>query len=127
MNRRRLEYEALHDSLLAVGGRLDQTMGGPGTPMGTGGRRAVYEVVDRLEFPSLLNTFDVPNPAASSPGRVFTTVAPQALYQMNGPFLRDAAKGLDSRSALIAPNPETRIVRLFWNVLGRPPAPDERA
>ncbi|MFT3882430.1 MAG: DUF1549 and DUF1553 domain-containing protein [Gemmatales bacterium] len=93
MNRRRLEFEALHDSILCVSGQLDGTMGGPAVPLFTGkNRRAIYRYVDRLDFPSLLTTFDVPNPANSTPQRNLTTVAPQALFLMNGPMVREAAK-----------------------------------
>lgn len=92
MNRKRLEFEALHDSILSVSGKLDATMGGPSAPLFAGkNRRAIYGYVDRLDFPSLLTTFDVPNPANSSPQRNLTTVAPQALFLMNGPLVREAA------------------------------------
>jgi hypothetical protein len=95
MNRRRLEFEALHDATLAVSGRLESTIGGPPErSIGGHHRRAVYGYVDRLEFPNLLTTFDVPNPAGCVPERTSTTVAPQALYLMNGPFARDSAKEL---------------------------------
>ena len=63
-NRRRLEFEPLHDAVLAVSGQLDTKLGGPAVRLfGGNKRRAVYGYVDRLEFPSLLTTFDVPNPA----------------------------------------------------------------
>src|SRR5207248_8857478 len=94
-NRRRLEFEPLHDAVLAVSGHLDLKVGGPSVRLfGKNTRRAVYGYVDRLEFPSLLTTFDVPNPAGLTPERTNTTVAPQALFLMNGPFARDAAKRL---------------------------------
>ncbi|HVL12240.1 MAG TPA: DUF1549 and DUF1553 domain-containing protein, partial [Gemmata sp.] len=94
-NRRRLEFEALHDATLAVSGQLDTKVGGPAVRLfGGNSRRAVYGYVDRLEFPSLLTTFDVPNPAGLAPERTSTTVTPQALFLMNGPFARAAAKQL---------------------------------
>ncbi len=128
MNRRRLEFESLYDALLAVSRSLDQKMGGAPVALFDGKmRRAVYAHVDRLEFPSLLSTFDVPNPAASSPGRIFTTVPPQALFLMNGPFLRDAAKRLlESRQFQECGDPTSRIDRLFLTVVSRKPNDNER-
>jgi hypothetical protein len=123
-NRRRLDFESLHDSLLAVSGSLDATVGGPAVPL-FGKRRAVYGYVDRLEFPSLLTTFDVPNPAALSPERTSTTVAPQALFLMNGPFARSAAKRLAANSQATR-DPAARLDAIFRTALGRAPSPDER-
>jgi hypothetical protein len=126
-NRRRLEFEPLHDAVLMVSGQLDFTLGGPAVRLfGGNRRRAVYGYVDRLEFPSLLTTFDVPNPAGLSPERVNTTVAPQALFLMNGPFARDAAKRLVAAHAKTS-DPGDRIDRLFLSVFGRRPTPEERA
>jgi mono/diheme cytochrome c family protein len=127
MNRRRLEFEALHDGLLCVGGNLNQSIGGPAVPLlGGQHRRAIYEQVERLEFPSLLSTFDVPNPASTNPGRIATTVPPQALFLMNSPFVRAIAR------QIVAAEPadqdaNRRIDRIFATVLGRKAAPDERA
>jgi hypothetical protein len=126
-NRRRLEFEALHDALLAVSGNLDPKAGGPPVAIPGANRRAVYGSVNRLEFPSLLTTFDVPNPAASTPQRTPTTVAPQALYLMNGPLARDAAKRLvQSPRVQKLTDPGKRLDAVFRTVLGRPPAADER-
>jgi hypothetical protein len=128
-NRRRLVFEPLHDALMAVSGSLDPAAGGPPVRLLTGTRkRAVYGYTDRLEFPTLLTTFDVPNPAASVPERTTTTVAPQALFLMNGPFARDAAKRLVTRPDVQSlTDPTARVERLYRIVYGRPPAPAERA
>ncbi|MBA4062479.1 MAG: hypothetical protein C0501_01995 [Isosphaera sp.] len=128
-NRRRLEFEPLHDAVLAVSGQLDPKVGGPAVRLfGGNRRRAVYGYVDRLEFPSLLTTFDVPNPAGLSPERTGTTVAPQALFLMNGPFARDAAKRLVALPAVQKlADPGERLDRLYRTVYGRPPAADEKA
>jgi hypothetical protein len=126
-NRRRLEFEALHDSLLSVSGNLDPRAGGPPVSIPGANRRAVYGSVNRLEFPSLLTTFDVPNPAASTPQRTPTTVAPQALYLMNGPLARDAARRLvQSPRVQKLTDPSERLDAIFRTVLGRRPAADER-
>lgn len=105
-NRQRLEFEPLHDSMLAVSGGLSNQIGGPSFPLFTGERRrAVYGFINRLEFPNLLATFDVPNPASASTERSSTIVAPQALYLMNGPFARDAARKLLASPAIQSSKP----------------------
>jgi len=127
-NRKRLEFEPLHDAMLAVSGSLDPSIGGPSFPLFTGKtRRAVYGYVDRLEFPSLLATFDVPNPASTNPERTSTTVAPQALYLMNGPFARDAARRLvNSSSMKAAKTTDEKLDTLFLATFARKPSSSER-
>jgi len=126
-NRRRLEFEPLHDAVLAVSGQLDLKLGGPpGRLFGNNKRRAVYGYVDRLEFPSLLTTFDVPNPAGLTPERTNTTVAPQALFFMNGPFARTAAKKLVALGELQKLSSRERLNRLYLIILGREPDANEK-
>jgi hypothetical protein len=86
----------------------------------------VYGYVDRLEFPSLLTTFDVPNPAGLTPERTSTTVAPQALFLMNGPFARAAAKQLVALPALQKLSDGDRLDRIYLTVYGRRPDADEK-
>ncbi len=126
-NRRRLEFESLHDAMLAVSGQLDPKLGGPAVRLfGSNKRRAVYGYVDRLEFPSLLTTFDVPNPAGLSPERTSTTVAPQALFLMNGPFARAAAKQLVALPAIQKLSDGERLDLIYLTVYGRRPDADEK-
>ena len=127
-NRRRLEFEPLHDAVLAVSGQLELTMGGPSVKLfGSNKRRAVYGYGDRLEFPTLLTTFDVPNPAGLTPERTNTTVAPQALFLMNGPFARAAAKKLIARPEVQKlGDPGERLDHLYRTLFGREPDSEER-
>ena len=127
-NRRRLEFEPLHDAVLATSGQLDLRSGGPSARLfGNNKQRAVYGYIDRLEFPSLLTTFDVPNPAGFAPERTNTTVSPQALFLMNGPFARDAAKKLVALPAFqkLADSGE-RLDWIYLTLYGRRPDADER-
>jgi hypothetical protein len=130
MNRRRLDLEALRDSLLLVSGNLDGTVGGasinmlatPAIP-----RRTVYASIDRLALPSLLRTFDFPSPDTTNPQRDNTTVAPQALFLMNHPFAIEMAQHLVNRPEMkSALDLSSRIDRLFEIVLGRRCTPEER-
>jgi mono/diheme cytochrome c family protein len=131
MNRRRLDFEALRDALLAASGRLDRTIGGPSikeiaAPSST--RRTLYGFIDRLNLPGLYRTFDFPDPNATSPRRDQTTVAPQALFLMNHPFVIEAARALLKRPE-IARETEVgvRIERVYHRLLGRKPDADEVA
>jgi hypothetical protein len=129
MNRRRLDFEASCDSLLAAAGRLDPTIGGPPVKdilAPTAIRRTVYGFIDRLNLPGLFRTFDFPNPDATSPRRDTTTVAPQALFLMNHPFVIECGRRLVERSEREAGNDvRARIRHLYGVVYGREPNTDE--
>lgn len=128
MTRRRLEFEALHDSILSVSGQLDPTTGGPAVPLFTGkNRRAIYGYVDRLDFPSLLTTFDVPNPAGSTPQRNLTTVAPQALFLMNGPMLRESAKRIEAKKEVQQKPTQEKLLAVYGILFQRVPTEREVA
>jgi hypothetical protein len=94
MNRRRLDFEALRDRLLAVSGQLSADMEGRGadlfsTPYTT--RRTVYAFIDRQDLPGTFRTFDFASPDVSTPQRPQTTVPQQALYGLNSPFVIEQA------------------------------------
>lgn len=129
MNRRRLDFEALRDSLLWSAGTLDLKTGGPSVDLlGGSPRRAVYGFIDRLALPGLLRTFDFPSPDNSSPQRDSTTVAPQALYLMNGPFAQECAKKLASRAEITRETTvEGRVNALVRLVFARAATADEQA
>ena len=96
-NRQRLDFEAMRDSVLAVAGTLDTTMGGPSValqepPLPT--RRTVYGFIDRQNLDGVYRTFDFAVPDATSPKRFVTTVPQQALFLMNSPFVQQQASKL---------------------------------
>jgi hypothetical protein len=135
MNRRRLEFEAMHDALLAVAGRLDVSLGGRPVDIEQppfSNRRALYARIDRNNFSSLLRTFDYPSPDASSPGRPVTTVPQQALYGLNSPFLREISESVvlhtgaaQLRDDAGQPDRAGQVTRLYRQILARDPAEDE--
>ena len=97
MNRRRLDFEALRDSLLAAAGQLDSTMGGHSVELSTppfAKRRAVYGFIDRQNLPGVFRTFDFATPDTTSAQRHVTTVPQQALFMMNSPFVVEQARAL---------------------------------
>jgi hypothetical protein len=95
---RRLEGEAIRDSLLAVSGTLDPTMFGPGSLAENTRRRSVYFTVKRSRQPNSMLVFDWPEHLVSIGARPATTVAPQSLYLMNSPEVRQYAEALANRS-----------------------------
>lgn len=100
--RRRLDFESTRDSLLAVSGSLDSRIGGPPANVLSGfvPRRTVYGFVNRMDLPGVMRSFDFPEPAATSPGRETTTIAPQALYFLNNDFVSECADRLLRRPEL---------------------------
>ncbi len=98
--RRRLDLEAWRDSVLAAADGVDDRLGGPSVSIWVNHwqpRRTVYAYVDRQDLPNLFSVFDFPAPAATSAQRDTTTIAPQALYQLNGPLLLQSAEHIWQR------------------------------
>ncbi|HZL88406.1 MAG TPA: PSD1 and planctomycete cytochrome C domain-containing protein [Pirellulaceae bacterium] len=129
MNRRRLELEAMRDSLLCVSGELDLTTGGRSVEMTKtpySRRRAVYGFIDRQDLPNFYRVFDIASPDQSSPRRPQTTVPQQALYFMNSPFVVERAKSLAAlREVTAAADPPARIQALYRQLFQRPATSDE--
>jgi hypothetical protein len=144
MNRQRLEGEAIRDGLLAVSGRLNPKMGGPGVvlplpPDVVGGakdakpttdkaehvRRSVYLFARRNLRTAFLEPFDLPDTNQSCPKRERSTTAPQALALLNSADVAVAAKNLANRLEREATTAEDRIVLGFRLTLGRRPSENE--
>jgi hypothetical protein len=141
---RRLEAEAVRDTLLAVSGRLDSQLYGPsiqpyraepqehrrlfGGPLDGAGRRSIYVKITRMEGPRFLEIFDFPSPLQSRGNRDVTNVPPQALAMLNDPFVIDQAKVWAKR--LVSRKDDTadaRIAAMFNEALGRPATQEELA
>jgi len=129
-NRRRLDFEATRDTLLVVAGKLNRTIGGPSVrePLAdSANRRTMYSYLDRLNVPSLFRTFDFPSPDATNPQRDTTTVAPQALFLMNHPFVMDCARALFRRSDVAGlKKPPAKVDRLHRLLYGRGATAEEQ-
>ena len=130
-NRRRLDFEAMRDTLLALSGRLDLTVGGRPvdiTKDDAAPRRTVYAFVERQNLPGIFRTFDFASPDTTSPQRFTTTVPQQALFLMNSPFVVQQATNLILRPDMIAADGENaRIARLYQIAFQRTPDADETA
>ena len=126
MNRRRLDFEAMRDSLLASSGQLDTAMGGRGQELADSRRRTVYGLIDRQNLPGVFRTFDFASPDASTPQRFNTTVPQQALFMMNSPFVIDRARALVATPPFQQPSAsEPQIHDLYQRVLARRAEPGE--
>ena len=144
-NRVRLEGEAIRDSLLAVGGRLNPTMFGPSALPPLPGdlatsaknwtatsaaadpaRRSIYVFARRnLRFP-FFEVFDAPDNNVSCPERGRSVTAPQALTLLNSEEVLTAAGAAATRVMHEAGSTDERIRRAFQLTLGRAPTAGER-
>ena len=128
-NIRRLEFEALRDSLLAIGGDLDMTMYGRPVdiskePYST--RRTIYGLVDRGDLADVMVNFDFANPDLPSGRRHETTVPQQALFLMNSPLVIEQAKKLVALPEfLVCSDESAKIDFLYERIYQRPPRPEE--
>ena len=128
MRVRRLEGEALRDTLLTLAQRRDDRPFGPGDDAlaRTEGpaRRSVYLTVKRTALPPLITLFDGPKPFTTVGRREVTNVPAQSLALLNDPFVRSMARAwaatLDPRS-----DDAGKLRRLFQEALGRPPTAAE--
>ncbi len=129
MNRDRLDFEAMRDSLLAASGELDPKAGGPAVDLNAQPftpRRTVYGSIDRQFLPGLFRVFDFANPDMHSPQRFTTTVPQQALFFINSPFVVERARALVNRKEVQAQAaPEDKVQRLFRAVYQRPATPQQ--
>ena len=145
MHSRRLDAESLRDAILAVAGTLDATRGGPGiddpkvlraagseTPSEYGfqftdTRRSVYTPAFRNRRLDLFAAFDAADPNAVAGERTVSTVAPQALYLLNSPFIMAQAEAAAARLlATTPPDDAVRTETAFLATLGRGPRAGER-
>jgi hypothetical protein len=153
MNRRRLEAEAIRDSVLTAAGTLNPQAGGPsvkvplepevydlifteGEPDGLWKvtpdpadhvRRSVYLFAKRNVRLPLFEVFDQPDTLNSCAVRPVSTFAPQALILMNGPFVQEQGKALAVRLVCeVGADPERQVEALYRRAVGRAPTEAER-
>lgn len=94
---RRLEAEIVRDQMLAVSDAFDRRMFGEGTLDEQQPRRSIYFRAKRSRQIPFLGVFDAPDTLQSTPVRVATTVAPQALAMMNSRTVRRLAESFARR------------------------------
>src|SRR5690606_11558972 len=99
MPSRRLDFEAMRDSMLSVAGKLDSAIGGrpvdlSSVPAVT--RRSVYGFVNRDIVSNLASTFDSANPNACTLKRPDKLVPQQTLFALNSDFIQEQAAAIEA-------------------------------
>lgn len=128
MNRRRLEFESLRDSMLAVSQQLDARMHGKPEKLfeaNQSRRKTIYGEIDRQNLPGIYRIFDLPNPDQSAAKRTRTTVPQQSLFMINSPFV--AAQANHIMKELVSNNERQidQIKQLYRTLFQREPTPLE--
>jgi mono/diheme cytochrome c family protein len=121
---RRLEAEAIRDSLLSVAGMLDPTPYGPGSLDPNMRRRSIYFFIKRSQLIPMMMLFDWPEHLVSIGRRSNTTIAPQALLFLNSPQCRQYAEGFAKRLAGKS-STAAAIDQAYHLALGRAPSSRE--
>ncbi len=140
-NRRRLEAEEIRDSILAVSGALDRTMGGehPFPPEPTWrfsqhvqffgvydtNRRSVYVMQQRLKKHPFFEAFDGADTNATTDGRAQSITPVQALFLMNSPFMHEQSDHFAVRVGMAYDTIRERIDHAFRLAYGRAARPEE--
>jgi hypothetical protein len=125
MNRRRLEAEAVRDSLLSVSGKLEGQMGGIATRDFNAPRRTLYLMTIRSDRSGFGPLFDSADPTAPVDRRTISTVAPQALFLLNNPFVLEQTRALAQRIVTSEKEDKGRIHKAYALLFGREPLPEE--
>lgn len=128
-NLRRLDFEAIRDSMLVFSGKLDPTVGGKPvnlTDEPYSFRRSVYGYIDRGNLPELMGQFDFSDPDRANSKRTTTIVPQQALFFMNSPMSADVARKVISRPEFVNARDDFARVRAVYEVIyQREPRPEE--
>jgi mono/diheme cytochrome c family protein len=141
---KRLDSEALRDSILAISGCLDRKFHGPGyedfeyqeeyapvyryVPANQPAlwRRSIYRFIVRTTTHQFMATLDCPNAANLTPVRDRTTTPLQALALRNNDFMRDQARRFAERLKQEKPDGlQDQIEFAFQLCFNRNPAIDE--
>ena len=147
MNRRRLEAEEIRDSVLAISGKLDLRMGGPGferfrfkddhspiydysSPEKNSApatfRRTVYQFTVRSVPDPFLESLDSPDPNTLTPIRSTTLTPLSALSLRNDPFMVQQSDFFAQRLRVLSPKPDTQIKTAYALLYGRKPTDAEQ-
>ncbi len=144
MNRQRLEAEPFRDAILAVAGKLDDSIGGTLMTTPDNGyvtndqsgnaeqynshRRGIYLPIIRNALYDMFQAFDFGDPSITHAQRASTTVAPQALFVMNSPFVIEQSKAF--AASLLADKSATDAMRVkaaYMKAYNRPPTATEQS
>ena len=143
MSRRRLDAEAIRDSLLSASDRLDLRRPGvhPFPHINTWGwtqhtpfkdvypsqHRSVYLMTQRLQRHPFLALFDGPDTNTTTDERTSSIVPLQALFFLNSPLIRDEADAFAARLLAASSDSDQRLALAYELAYSRPPTADESA
>ena len=141
-DRRRLDAEAIRDSMLHASGRLELSRPGfhpfpprknykftqhnPFQAVYPSNHRSVYLMTQRFKRHPFLNLFDGPDTNVSTPVRSTSTVPQQALFLMNGKFVRELSVEFADRILGAAKEDGDLLNFAHMTAWGRPPTERER-
>ncbi|MGL4419958.1 MAG: DUF1553 domain-containing protein, partial [Gemmataceae bacterium] len=141
----RHDAEVLRDAMLTVSGQLDRKAP-VGSPIATAGEgyaaqrlrqaglfgqkedethRSVYLPIVRENLPEVLELFDAADPNLVSGVRDSTTVATQALYLLNNPFVLKQAEATSIRLYNMGNSDPERVRQAYRVIYGRSPSAEE--
>lgn len=142
-NRRRLDAEAISDTLRLLSGSLDLTPGQrhpmpnertyfyrqhePFAEVYANPKRTIYGIQQRFQKNPYLDLFDGPDGNLQMAERKSTTTSLQALWLMNSAFLQQQSDAIAEKLLQSAPDANRRLQWTFTNLYGRPAAPPELA
>ena len=147
-NRRRLEAEAIRDSVLAVSGTLDKSMGGPGwkdfvvefpdhSPHyeysladpedATTWRRSVYRFIVRSQTQPWMTSLDCADPSMRVDKRNESLSSIQALALLNNGFILTQAKHFADRVSKQSNDIEVQVDLAYQLAFGEAPVEGQRA
>ncbi|MBL8812914.1 MAG: PSD1 domain-containing protein [Planctomycetaceae bacterium] len=142
-DRHRMDAETIRDSLLSISlllqpgenGRhpfkptpeLKYNQGHPFDEIYDHKHRSVYLMSGRLNKHPFMALFDGPDPNKTTENRRESTVALQALYVMNSPFMKETSEAFASRLMSISGETPARLDQAWQLACSRFPSDDERA
>ncbi|MEI6712566.1 MAG: DUF1553 domain-containing protein [Verrucomicrobiota bacterium] len=147
MNRRKLEAEAVRDTVLAVSGKLDLQMGGPGyqdfvidkpqhsphyeyewsdVEDSKTHRRSIYRFIVRSQPQPFMAVLDCADPSMAVEKRNETVNALQALAMVNNRLIVAMAKHFAHRLESLSPEPEARLTAAYQLAFNRQPSALEK-
>jgi hypothetical protein len=128
-NLRRLDFESIRDTMVALTGKMDTTIGGKPVNITDEPyiyRRSIYGYVDRLFLSDLLSQFDFSDPDGANSGRISTIVPQQALFFMNSAMAVDVARQVANKPEIAnAKTEEERVKAIYLTLFQRSPKPEE--
>ena len=137
---RRLQAEAIRDSILSFSGRMDKKLFGPSVPIyktafmtGRGGkkngpldgagRRSIYGSVYRNFLSPFMLAFDQPAPFGTKGKRSVSNVPAQSLALMNDPFVIGQCRLMGKNIFQTEKQKTDSVISLFEMITGTPPSP----